>query len=158
MAFTVSGFFNLTLKDVWGNDTAVDLLADSLRNALFNSTTTAPNFDTNTAYGAAPFNANEVNWAGTGGSPTAGGLVLASPTLTVTAGNLIFDAADTFSGAGYTFSNVQASLIYDDTIATPVADPALFVLYFAGTFGVTNGVFTVQYHATDGLWKQDHTP
>lgn len=157
MAIVASGAFNLTLKDIFQNDTAVDVIADSLKNALFNSTTTQPNFDTNTAYGAAPFNANEVNWAGTGGSPTAGGLVLTSVTLTITSGSLILDSADTSSGTGYTFSNAQGSLIYDDTITTPVADPAIYLLFFNGTFGVTNGVFTVQY-AAGGHWAQDNTP
>ncbi len=152
MAITVSGAFNLTIVDVWKNDTAIDVAADTLKNALFNSSVTAPNFDTNTAYGAAPFNANEINWSG-----SAGGVTLASVTMVVSSGSVVLDSADTASAAGQTFSNAQGSLIYDDTITTPVADPALYVLYFNGTFGVTNGVFTVQY-AAGGHWNQDNTP
>lgn len=118
-----------------------------MKAALFSNSVTNPNFDTNTAYGAAPFNANEV------GSP-AGGIVLTSPTITVAAGSLLtFDAADTAWGS-QTFTGARGALIYDDTITTPVADPALCLINFAADYAVTSGVFTVQWSAS-GIWYFD---
>ena len=66
MTFTASGFFYLTWRDVLMNDTAVDFVADSIKVALFTNAMTTPNYDTNTAYAAAPWNANEV------GTPSGG--------------------------------------------------------------------------------------
>jgi len=143
MTFTASGFFFLTWRDILQNDTAVDIIADSLKAALFTNAITTPNYDTNTAYAAAPFNANEV------GSP-AGGIALASPTLTVTTGTMKFDAADTAWGS-QTITNARGALIYDDTITTPVADPAILGITFGADFSVTSGVLTIVYDSA-GIW------
>lgn len=147
MTITASGLFYLTFRDILQNDTAVDLLADSVKVALFTNSVTSPNFDTNTAYAAAPFNANEV------GSP-AGGIALGTPTITVQAGSLLtFDAVDTAWGS-QTFSAARGALVYDDTIATPVAKPALVLVNFGADYGVTSGVFTIQWAAA-GIFYLD---
>lgn len=148
-----SGLFYLTFRDMLQNDTAVDLLADTLKYALFTNSVTTPNFDTNTAYAAAPFNANEV--AGTG--YTAGGVAIANDTITVSSGTLIYDGDDCSWGPGATFSAARGGLIYDDTIATPVAKPALVLVNFGADFAVTAGTFTVQ-HAAGGIFTDDLTP
>lgn len=140
MTFTASGIFYLTLRDVLQNDTAVDFLADSIKIALFTNSLTTPNYDTNTAYAAAPFNANEV------GTPS-GGVALASPTITVQAGSLLtFDANDTAWGS-QTITNARGGLGYDDTISTPVSKPGLFGVTFGADFSVTSGILTIQWAA-----------
>lgn len=147
MTFTASGIFYLTLRDIFQNDTAIDLLADSIKAALFTNSLTTPNYDTNTAYAAAPFNANEV------GTPS-GGVALTSPTITVAAGSVLtFDAADTAWGS-QTISNARGALLYDDTIGTPVAKPALVGVTFGADFSVTSGILTIQW-ASGGIFTID---
>ena len=151
-AISASGLFYLTFRDIFQNDTAVDLLADTIKAALFTNSVTNPNFDTNTAYAAAPFNANEV--AGTG--YTAGGAALANDTITVSSGTLVYDADDT-SWAGSTITNARGALLYDDTITTPVADPAIGLVNFGADYSTSNGTFTIQW-AAGGIFTIDLTP
>lgn len=152
MAFASSGAFGLTLKDVFQNDTAADWPADTFKIALFTNSITSPNFDTNTAYGAAPFDANEVP---NGSGYTTGGAALTTPTLTVSSGVLVWDAVDSsWTSASFT---ARGGLIYDDTITTPTADPALFAIAFGQDYTATNGTFLVTYDAT-GIARLDYTP
>lgn len=148
-AFSASGIFYLTLRDIFQNDTAVDLLADTIKLALFTNSITTPNYATNTAYGAAPFNANEVSGTGY----TAGGAALANDTITESSGDLVYDADDT-SWTSSTFSSVRGGLLYDDTITTPTADPGVAGITFGADYSVTSGTFTVQYAAT-GIVRYD---
>lgn len=142
MAITASGLFYPSFEDMLMNDSAIDLAADSIKVALFNNTTTAPNFGTNTAYAVAPFNANEV------GTPAAG-IALTTPTVTLdtSAGiKLKFDAVDTAWGS-QTITGIRGVLGFDDTITTPVADPAIFLVDLTADYAVTSGVFTLQWAA-----------
>lgn len=152
MTFTASGIFYPTLRDVLQNDTAVDLTADSLKAALFTNSLATPNFDTNTAYGVAPWNANEVTSAGY----TAGGLALTTKVITVEAGSKLTFDADDLVWSGVTFT-ARGCLIYDDTIATPVAKPAIVAVTFGADFPVTAGTFTVAWNApaSGGVWNID---
>lgn len=144
MAVTASGIYVLTIKDILGNDTAIDVLADSLKVALLSNSAT-PNFNT------------DAGWSSTNEIATpSGGIVLASPTLTVSAGSLVFDAADTSWGS-QTFSGARAARIYDDTITTPTADPLLALINFGADYGVTAGVFSILYHSS-GIFAIDLTP
>lgn len=156
MAITASGAHLQLGIELFEGDITFDILSDVIKAVLWNNTLTPDYSLTNARYAVAPYNANEVNWNGTGGSPTAGGLTVTSPTFVMSSGNLLYDAADTASGAGYTFSGVRGVSHHDDTIATPYADPMILLLNFGADFGVTNGVFTVQYHAS-GIWSQDWT-
>lgn len=151
-AFSASGLFYLTFRDILQNDTAVDLLADTMKVALFTNSITTPNFDTNTAYAAAPFNANEVSGTGY----TAGGAAVANDTITVSSGTLVYDGDDT-SWTSSTFSSVRGGLLYDDTITTPVADPAVMAVTFGADYAVTAGTFTIQWSAS-GIFTIDLTP
>lgn len=144
MAITASGIYCLTLKDIFGNDTAIDLLADAVKAALVTDTHT-PNFDTDTAWNAT----NEV-------ATPSGGITHTSPTLTVSSGSLVFDAADT-AWASQTFSGARGVRIYDDTITTPVADPLLILVNLGVDYAVTSGVFTLQW-AAGGIALWDLTP
>lgn len=153
MAITLPGAMNLTIKDVWTNTRPIAMLTDTLKGVLYDNTIT-PNFDTATRYGTSPFTTSgEINWAG-----AAGGVTITSVTLTITAGSLILDAADTPSAAAQTFSGARGLLWIDSTAATPDTNPAILLLDFDQDFGVINGVFTVQYHPTNGVWVQDNTP
>lgn len=152
MAFA-SGGFGLTLRDILQNDTAIDLPVDVIKGALFTNTPT-PNFDTNTAYGAAPFNANEVP---NGSGYTTGGAALANDAITVaspSATMLKYDADD-LAWVAATFASVRGVLLYDDTIAAPTADPAIVAVTFGADFSVTAGTFTVQWNA-NGIFTIDY--
>lgn len=142
MAITASGLYYPTFEDALDNDSAIDLAADSHKVALFTNSLTAPNFGTDTAYGVAPYNANEV------GSP-AGGIALATVTVTLDTSSgvrLKFDAADTAWGS-QSITGIRGALIYDDTATTPVADPALCLVNLTTDYAVTSGVFTLQWAA-----------
>ncbi len=76
MAITVSGLYTTTFKAALNNTLALDLELDTHKLALFHTLT--PNFATDTAYGVAPYNANEAS----GGSWAAGGYTLLGTTPT----------------------------------------------------------------------------
>lgn len=147
MAVTASGLYYLAFRDMLQNDSATDLLADTMKIALYTNSIT-PNFDTDGAYSAT----NEVS--GTGYS--AGGVALANDTITPSSGTLIYDGDDS-SWTTATFSSVRAGIIYDDTITTPTADPRVCLINFGADFAVTAGTFTIQY-AAGGIFAVDLTP
>ena len=61
MAVTASGLFLTTWADVLDtSQLALDLDLETHKGALFSNSIT-PNFNTDTAYAAAPYNANEVS-------------------------------------------------------------------------------------------------
>jgi hypothetical protein len=136
MAFSSSGLFYLTLRDILQNDTAIDYLADTVKAALFTNSITTPDYATNTAYAAAPFNANEV------GSPS-GGIQLANDAISTTGTVLLKYDSDDVAWGSQTITNARGCLVYDDTITTPTADPALFAVTFGADFSVTSGVLTI---------------
>ena len=69
-----------------------------------------------------------------------------------TADIVFFDANDTASGSAATLASVFGCLVYDDTLAAPVADQGVSYNYFGGTNSVTNGTFTVQWNV-NGIWR-----
>lgn len=150
MAITASGLFVQTFLDVFdATQLAVNLVGDTVRCALFTDSVT-PNYSTDTAYGVAPYNANEVS----GTNYTAGGEALGSKTFTESpTGSIMFDAADT-QWTSATFSSAEGALIYDDTLA---GDNALCLVDFTAPYGVTSGTFTIQWAST-GIFAIDITP
>jgi hypothetical protein len=156
MAWTNSKIFRAFLADVLDNTTAMDLGADSIKVALYNNTP-VPDNDVSaalSAYNAASsqwVTANEVSEAG---QWAAGGVALTSQTVNAgTADKVFFDAADTASGSAADLANVYGCLVYDDTIATPVADQGICYNYFGGANSVVNGTFTVIWNATNGIFS-----
>ena len=148
MAWSNSKIFRQAVADVWGNTTAMDLDADTIKVALFNNSIT-PAQDVSAANSA--FNAgvwtttNEVtdatNWV-------SGGRALASKTVDAgTAATVFFDAADLSGGGTVTLSPFFGCLVYDDTLTTPVADQGVCFIYFGGSQSVTGGNVTVVWHA-----------
>jgi hypothetical protein len=149
-AVTVSGLYVPTWKRPHdGTDTIIDYVTtDAIKFALFNNSIT-PNFSTDTAYTAAPYTTNEI----TGTGYTAGGVTLASKTLTESpTGSLMYDSADP-SWTTATFSGARCGLIYDSTVSSL----ALCLVNFGADFAVTSGTLTVQVAAT-GWWANDLTP
>lgn len=154
MAWANSRIFRAYLKDIITNVTAMDLDTDaSLKVALFNNTTTPDQDATSatTAYNTGVWVvANEISQAVTW---PAGGVALTTPVVnSATAATVFFDAADTASGASATLVGFFGCLVYDDTIAAPVADQGICYNYFGGTQTVTNGVATIVWHA-NGIYR-----
>lgn len=156
MAWADSRVFRQAVADVFGNTTAMDLSGagvDAPKVALYNNTPT-PDKDVTAANSA--YNVDQwvtaqeqyqaAQWA-------QGGVVLASPAITnPSTGVVMFDAADTASGAATTLSNVFGALVYDDTLTTPVADQGICFNYLGGSNSVVAGTFTVVW-SSNGLWR-----
>lgn len=148
MAWTVSKIFRAMLADALGNVAAIDLDADTLKAALYGNAITPDSNATaaNTAYNAGQWaTANEVFQAGQWAQ---GGVALTGQVLnSATADTVFLDANDAASGAAATLASVFGCLVYDDTIAAPVADQGICFNYFGGSNSVVGGTFTVVWHA-----------
>lgn len=156
MAWANSKIFRPYFADVAANTTAMDLDGtDTLRAALYNNSVT-PSQDVTSALSA--YNAGTSQWVVANEVSQAvqwpaGGVALTSPVVNSgTAGVVFFDAADTASGSAATLASVFGTLVYDDTIATPVADQGICFNYFGGTNSVTNGTFMIVWSA-NGVWR-----
>lgn len=150
MAWSASKIFVATIEDILENTTAIDLNSDTFKVALYDNDITPDQTVTsaNTAYNAGQWTAagNEV---ADGAEWAAGGQALDSVTFASASNVLTFDAADEVSaGTSATLANVYGCLIYDDTIAAPVADQGVCYLYFGGVNSVTDGTFTVVFNAS----------
>lgn len=148
MAWSASKIFVATVEDIFENTTAIDLNSDTFNAALFDNSITPSQTvaSASTAYGAGV-------WAsgGVGDTPSwpAVGRPLVSVTFAPTSNVLTFDAADTVSAdATTTLADVHGTLIYDDTITTPVDSQGVCYNYFGGANSVTNGTFTVVWNAS----------
>jgi hypothetical protein len=145
--------FRATFADVWDNTMAMDLGTDVPKSALFNNTITPDQnvASASTAYNVAQWaTAQEVFQAGQWAQ---GGIALAGTSLNSgTSGVVFYDANDTASGAAATLTNATGTLVYDDTLTTPVADQGICYNYFGGPNSVTNGTFTVVWHV-NGIWR-----
>lgn len=149
MAITASGLFVATFVDVLDTtQLAIDLDLETHKVAMFTNTIT-PNFDTDTAYGVAPYNANEVSGAGY----TAGGTALTTTTFLGSSGTATFDAADT-SWASSTITNARGALIYADVLA---GNNAICLVNFTADFSTNNGTFLITWSGS-GIFAVDLTP
>lgn len=156
MAWTDSRIFRPFVGDMAANTAAFDLSGsgvDTFKAALYNNSITPDKDATaaNSAYNAGAWaNTNELT---SSGQWAAGGVALTSPAIDVSSsGVIMFDASDTASGSTATLSGVYGALVYDDTLASPVADQGVSFNYFGGTNSVTSGTFTVVWHA-NGIWR-----
>lgn len=150
MSVTVSGLYVATFQDILDTtQLAVDLDLETHKVALFSNTIT-PNFDTDTAYGVAPYNANEV----TGTGWAAGGVLLTGTTLSISpAGTLMWDANDV-SQAGTTLTGARCAQLYADALA---GNNAIVLINFGADFATVNGTFGIQF-AAGGVLNIDLTP
>lgn len=150
MAVTASGLFYPTWADILDTtQLAIDLDLETHKVAMFTNTIT-PNFSTDTAYGAAPYNANEVSGTGytAGGTALTGTAVSESPT-----GTLMWDATDP-SWSGSTIASARCALIYADALA---GNNAICLINFGADYSTTAGTFTIQF-ASGGILTIDLTP
>lgn len=148
MAVSAPGLYVLTFRDALKNVIALDMTAATHKVAMFTNSIT-PNFDTDTAYNASPYNANEVS----GTAYVAGGTLLVSPTFVGSGGSLVFDATDT-TWVSSTITNARCALIYADGLA---GDNALCLINFGGDYSTSNGTFSLQWNQS-GIFTIDLTP
>ncbi len=146
MAWSNSKIFSATITDVMENTTALDANADTFKAALFDNSITPSQTvaSASTAYAAGV-------WA-SGGVFDASGWPAAGRSLSVTSGfstNVYtFDSTDTVSAnSTTTLVGTYGCLVYDDTLAAPVADQGLSYHYFGGSQTVTSGTFTIVWNA-----------
>lgn len=152
MAWSASKVFTAYIENVLENTTAMDTDADTFKVPLFdNSITPSQTVSAaNSAYGAGV-------WASGGVSDAvswpAAGRSLASVTSAFSSNVYTFDAADTTSADATTdLASVYGTNVYDDTIASPVADQGVCYIYFGGSNSVVSGTFTVVW-ASGGIWN-----
>jgi hypothetical protein len=147
MAWSTSKIFSAFVTDVMNNTTAMDLNADTLLAALFDNDITPSQTVTsaNSAFDVDQWdNVNELS----NGGWSAGGIALASVTSGFASNVYTFDAADTANVTDATLSGAFGCLVYDDTIAAPVANQGVSFHYFGGSQSVTSGVFTIVWNAS----------
>lgn len=144
-----SGLFVTTFKNALGAaQLALDLDADTHKVALFTSSITA-NFDTDTAYGTSPYDANEVSGTGY----TAGGATLANAALTSSSGVLKFDGDDS-SWTSSTITGAHYALIYADALA---GNNAICLVDFGTDYSTISGTFQITWNAS-GIFTIDLVP
>lgn len=140
-----SGLYVATVRDSVKNTIALDVTSVLNKVAMYTNVLT-PNFNSDpSSYSAT----NEV----TGTGYTAGGIVIASPTLVISLGNLVFDIADS-AWAGSTITNAHGATIYADAL-TPKAN--IVTVDFGADFSTVAGTFTIQWPA-GGVWSLDLVP
>lgn len=112
---------------------------NTIKCALYTNSLAAQNFDTNTGYGAAPYNNNELDVV----DYTAGGATLNSPGISASSGTITFDAGDAV------WSNVTMSayscLVYD---ATTTGGLGIVAVDFGGIVEATGGNFEVRWSSS----------
>jgi hypothetical protein len=154
MAWSDSRVFDQMLLGALDRTTTFDLDGDAFKVALYDNDVVPDRSATlaNTA-------TNAGQWAYTGNEVTdasgwpSGGRSLVSPDVTTGAGYVMWDATDTASANSTTTLTANYGChVWDDTITTPTADPGICFLYFGGSNSVTNGLYTIVYHA-NGLFR-----
>jgi hypothetical protein len=150
-AWGTSSWFRAFITDIMENTAAFDLggTPDTFKAALYDNDITPDNdvSSANSAYNADQWvtTNNEVFEAGQWAQ---GGVALTSPDVTNPAADVaMFDADNTASGSAADLANVYGVLVYDDTLASPVADQGVCYNYFGGANSVVNGTFTIAWHA-----------
>jgi hypothetical protein len=154
MSWTNSKVFRQMLADKLANTTAMSLTSDTIKGALFNDSITPDNdvSAANSAYDVGQWvkTTNEmyqaVQWP-------QGGQALTTKVLDVgTADAMMFDADDLSSGSDCTLSTVYGVLVYDSSVATPVASQGVCYNYLGGSNSVSSGTFTVRW-STNGIFR-----
>lgn len=145
MAWSNSKIFSAFITDALNGTSAFDLNSDSIKAALYN-TTTAP--DQTVASASTGYNTGQ--WATanelSNGGWAAGGIALTSVASGFASNVYTFDAADTANGSAATITAAFGALVYDDTLTggtAAVADQGICFNYFGGTNSVTAGTLTV---------------
>lgn len=148
MAWTNSKIFSAFITDALNDTANMNIDGDQIEAALFDNTVTPSQtvVSASTAYAAGV-------WASGGVSDATGwpalGRPLASITSTFSTNVYTYDAADTVSAnATTTLTNAYGTLVYNNTIASPVAKQGISYNYFGGANSVTSGTFTIVWNAS----------
>ena len=151
MAWSESKVFIATLEDALESTVTYNIEGDTFKAALFDNTITpsATVASAAAAYGGGVWASGEVsdgtNWDTAGEPMTATSSTFSGTVYT-------FDAANTpQGGASTTLGSVFGVLVYNDTIAAPVADQGICFNYLGGENQVTGGTFTIVWH-TSGIF------
>lgn len=149
-AITGSGILVPTWLDMLDTtQLAIDLDLETHKGALFTDTITT-NYSTDTAYGVAPYNANETN----GGSWPAGGVALVGTVVTeAMTGRYVFDGTDV-NVATTTLTAAELYLLYADVLA---GDNGICGIDFTAPVSTSNGTFEIQWEvpASGGIFNVD---
>jgi hypothetical protein len=150
MAWSASKIFCVFVQDAFNRTSAYDLNADTFKAALYDNDITPDQTvsSANSAYNAGQWTAagNEVS---DGTEWDAAGEPLTGVSSAFSSTNYTFDATDTPSGgSSATLAAVFGCLVYDDT----VSDLGVCFNYFGGSNSVTDGTFTIQWHA-NGVFR-----
>jgi hypothetical protein len=150
MAFPTSGLFVQTFLDALDTtQLALDLDLETHKVALWTNTGTY-DLTADTAYGVAPWNANEVSGTGY----TSGGQVLTNTTWTHSGSGVCKFSGDNSAWASATFSGVRGCLLYADALA---GNNAICAVNFGADYAVTSGTFTIQWNVS-GIFTIDFVP
>lgn len=145
MAWSNSKIFSAFITDCLNNTSANDLNSDTLKAALYNNSITPDQTvaTANTIYNAGQWaNTNEV---ADGTEWNAGGEPLTGVASGFSSNVYTLDATNTPSaGSSATLASVYGCLVYDDT----TLDHGISFNYFGGTNSVTDGTFTIIWHAS----------
>jgi hypothetical protein len=145
MAWSNSKIFSSFITDALNGTAAYDLNSDTLTAAIFDNTITPSQTvaSASAAYGAGVWASGEAS----NGGWSAGGLNLASVTSGFSSNVYTLDAADLANGSAAT-TTAYGTLVYDNTLTTPVADQAVSFNYFGGAASVTAGTLTIVWNAS----------
>lgn len=149
MAWTNSKIFAAFISNALDRTNVFSVTADTIKAALYNNTGTPDNTvaASGTAYSAAQWvTGNEVfqaaHWTQGGIAITAKSAAFATTTITYSGANCAsLDSATTLA-------NVYGTLVYDDTLTTPVAKQGMSYNYFGGVQSVTSGSFTIVWNGS----------
>ena len=146
MAWSNSKIFSSFITDALNGTAAFDLNSDTLTASLYNDTITPSQTvaSASAAYGAGVYASGEQS----NGGWAAGGVTLTGVSSGFSSNVYTLDATDTANGTAATLSGVVGTLVYDNTLTTPVADQALSFNYLGGANSVTAGTFTVVWNAS----------
>lgn len=147
MAIIAAGLFGLTLEKML-IDTAGQSLEAETHKELMTTDTYTPDFN------AHDFR-NDVTNEVTGTNYTAGGVTVTSTEVTISAGTLTFDAADTVY-TNVTVANAMAGVFYFN-VGTSATDQLVVLQDFVTAASATAADFTIQ-HAAGGIFTIDFTP
>jgi len=152
MSVTASGLFVATFVDALDTtQLAIDLDLETHKGALFSDTIT-PDFTNDTAYGVAPYNANEVVDSSGSEWPT-GGVALTGTTITGASGAMKFDATDV-SVASTSLASAMCYLLYADALA---GNNAILLVDFVTAVTTVNGTIEILWNVA-GIFSNDLTP
>lgn len=146
MAWSASKIFSSFITDALNNTAALDLNSDAPKAALFDDTITPSQTvaSASSAFGAGVWASGQQ----TNGGWSSGGLALATIQSGFSSNVYTFDAADLANGSAATLSGAYGVLVYDDTLAAPVADQGICYNYLGGINAVTAGTLTVVWNAS----------